>query len=275
MSAATIRRRAIGAGIRIYRKVPGHQTLRKPLMRLLSREGERIADIGPFRMHVDLGEMIESRIYYTGTWEPETVSTLQRLVKPGDTVIDVGAHVGFITLHLACLVGPAGRVHAFEASDWAHQRLQSNLLLNQFDQVSAYNLGVSDRTGSETLMLPRGYRADRTTGTRRDVQIVSLDSSIDRFDSVTLLKTDTDGMEPKVLAGARKLIERDSPKLLFEVAPHSWAARKIPAEAMTAELEWLHGLGYRFQTEAGSPIEPAAAVHMVPYGETTNLVGLP
>lgn len=276
MPATALRRRAIGASIRMYRKVPGRQVLRKPLMRLLARDGERIADVGPFRMHVDLGEMIESRIYYTGTWEPETVATLERLAEPGDTVIDVGAHVGFITMHLATLVGASGHVHAFEATRWAHERLEANLSLNHFEHVRTYNLGVSDHAGTESLMLPRGYRLDGThTGVREDVEIVALDALMDEIGPVGLLKTDTDGMESKVLGGARKLIERDRPKLIFEVSAHAIVDRGIAGEDMIATMAWLEGLGYELQTEAGEPVRAADILTLVPYGESTNVVGYP
>jgi FkbM family methyltransferase len=276
MSADHIRRSAIGASIRVYRLLPGRHVIRRPMMRLLAGRGERIADVGPFRMHVDLGEMIEARIYYTKEWEPETVAVLPRLVRPGDTVIDVGAHVGFITLHLANLVGPTGTVHAFEASRWAHGRLQANLRLNGLEHVTAHATGVSDHSGVETLTLSHGYRLDgQLTGTSEEMSTVALDSFLDQPRRVALIKTDTDGLEPKVLSGAHGLIERDRPAIIFEVAPRALRARGIPTQRMTDELAWLERLGYRLETEHGKPVREIDAVSLVRPPETTNVVALP
>jgi predicted methyltransferase len=51
-----------------------------------------------------------------GEYEPHELTTFRSIVKPGDVVADVGANVGYLTAHMADLVGPEGRVHAFEPS---------------------------------------------------------------------------------------------------------------------------------------------------------------
>src|SRR5208283_4389599 len=69
---------------------------------------------GGLRWQLDLSEGIDFAIYLLGAFERSTVITLQKLVKPGDMVFDIGANIGAHTLGLARSVGPAGRVYAFE-----------------------------------------------------------------------------------------------------------------------------------------------------------------
>ena len=65
-----------------------------------------------------------------GAFEKRTVAAYSRLVRPGMTVIDIGANIGAHTLPLAKLVGPTGRVIAVEPTIWAVERLRANLDLN-------------------------------------------------------------------------------------------------------------------------------------------------
>ena len=69
-----------------------------------------------FRMHGDTTDLIQRYIYYFGEWEPVISKWFRQHVQQGDTVVDVGANVGWYTLLAARLVGPLGRVVAIEAS---------------------------------------------------------------------------------------------------------------------------------------------------------------
>src|SRR5436190_15128496 len=80
--------------------------------------------------NLDLREGIDLTIYLAGAFERDTLRALERLVKEGATVLDIGANVGAHTLHLARLVGDKGRVIAFEPTDYAMAKLQANLKAN-------------------------------------------------------------------------------------------------------------------------------------------------
>src|SRR5271169_5459592 len=80
--------------------------------------------------HLDLSEGIDFSIYLLGAFERSTVVTLEKLVKSGDVVMDIGANIGAHTLGLARSVGPSGRVFAFEPTDFAFEKLKRNLALN-------------------------------------------------------------------------------------------------------------------------------------------------
>src|ERR1700744_4645117 len=82
------------------------------------------------RFDLDLAEGIDFAIYLGGVFERGTAQALSRLVEPSSLVVDIGANIGAHTLRLARLVGPQGRVLAFEPTDFAFQKLQRNLALN-------------------------------------------------------------------------------------------------------------------------------------------------
>jgi len=79
---------------------------------------------------LDLSQGIDFAIYLGGMFERSTAVALARLTEPSSLVLDIGANIGAHTLHLANLVGPEGRVMAFEPTDFAFRKLRRNLDLN-------------------------------------------------------------------------------------------------------------------------------------------------
>jgi hypothetical protein len=78
---------------------------------------------------LELREGIDLAIYLFGYFEYETFRAYRRLLKPGDTVPDIGANIGAHTLHLARCVSPSGRVIAFEPTAYAYNKLRQNISL--------------------------------------------------------------------------------------------------------------------------------------------------
>jgi FkbM family methyltransferase len=91
-------------------------------------------------------------------WEPETVAFFKRVVRPGDRVLDIGAHVGYYTRLFARLVGPAGKVVAVEPHPENFRLLEENT--KDFSQVFRFNVAAGDK--EDELQLCDGY--DSTGG---------------------------------------------------------------------------------------------------------------
>jgi len=137
----SLKKSMIGVMIRIYRRTPLYPAWGGRLAAVLARFNRLTAgstfvhDTGRFRLHIDLDQIIDSQIYYAGTFEPNTVATIEHLLKPGSVAIDVGANIGYLTMVMADRVGAGGRVVAFEPTPWAYARLADNLGLNDMPQV--------------------------------------------------------------------------------------------------------------------------------------------
>src|SRR5215831_19717323 len=70
-----------------------------------------------------------------GICEPEVVCAMEKIVHPGDTVIDGGANIGFFTVYLSHLVGPTGKVFSIEPGQNNLWKLEENIRLNKLTNV--------------------------------------------------------------------------------------------------------------------------------------------
>lgn len=87
------------------------------------------------------------RGYFLGTHEWETQKILLKFLKEGMTAYNIGAHLGFYTVGLSQLIGPAGKVIAFEPNPEVYIRLVENISINSLLNVTAYECAVSDFDG--------------------------------------------------------------------------------------------------------------------------------
>ncbi len=193
-----------------------------------------------------------------GTWELHVEQTMLRFVRPGDTVIDLGANVGYYTIILGAAVAQKGIVYAFEAHPDLVRLLKATIYVNGFGHlIELHGCAVSDRSGTLTLALspdhygsgnvvPTGFTPAYDEGypTRLEVPAVTLDATLgERVRAVDLMHLDIEGSEPLALRGAQALIER-SPgiKIITEWSVNMMAVRVD----LAAYIAWLSGLGLRF-----------------------------
>ncbi len=248
------------------RKIALAKTIRAVVM-LGRRACGRGTDAQVRRMGIqwqlDLNEGIDFAIYILGGFELRTLRLYRSLVRPGDTVLDIGANIGAHTLPLAQLVGPSGRVVAFEPTQFAFTKLQRNLALNpelatrvtlrQVALMESSSARVPEHIYSswpldrqESLHAVHGGQLQDTNGAAaHTLDLVVEASGITRVDFV---KLDVDGHEPQVLAGALGTLRRFKPKILIEWAPYLFEGRD---SLLDPALEALRSLGYRARV-AGS-----------------------
>lgn len=185
---------------------------------------------------LDLREGIDFAIWLLGGYEPELSKFYERIIPTGATVLDVGANIGAHTLRLARSVGPAGKVHAFEPTGFAMEKLKRNLALNS-DLASIVDvhhifLGHKDSGGAPPEICaswPLGAKGSdeelsdfcglpRSTDGARSMTLDSFAEHA-KLERVDFVKLDVDGHEAQVLAGAVKVIERFRPDFVTEFAP--------------------------------------------------------
>ncbi len=241
---------------------------------------------GGLRWRLDLGEGIDFSIYLLGAFEPITVAACRRLIKPGDTVLDIGANIGALTLPMARMVGEAGRVFAFEPTDYAFAKLQANLALNPgiAARVVAAQSMLTDNpeAGSEAvysrwpldaapdLHAKHGGAAESTSAAkaqRLDDYVAA--AGIGRVD---FIKLDVDGFECHVLGGARQTLAKHKPVILMELAPYCLAERE---RSLGELLGLLDQAGYRlFHLDGTSPVTDAAnrLIADIPDGASVNVI---
>lgn len=105
--------------------------------------------LGRYKMFVDTSDVgLSSHLMIDGYWEMWVTEAIADLVRPGMVVADVGANLGYFTLLMADLVGPAGRVHAFEPNPRMAERLAKSIDVNGFgDRAHLHQVALGERDG--------------------------------------------------------------------------------------------------------------------------------
>jgi FkbM family methyltransferase len=177
----------------------------------------------------------------SGRWSEPELALVPRLVRSGDTAVDVGANFGLWTYHLARAAGASGRVVAFEPVPFAAASLRRVLRLTRCANVAVDPRGLGDAPGRMTFVLPlqqsgainaglahvAGRRDERAGASDHvaDAGRVEVECEVVRLDDVDLpgdvsfLKCDIEGAELAALRGAVGVLERHAPTLLLEVNP--------------------------------------------------------
>jgi FkbM family methyltransferase len=174
-------------------------------------------------------------IYLTGGKSHGSEIRLARLLirtlTGGDTFVDVGAHYGYFTLLASRLVGPAGRVLAFEASAATFATLEENT--RRYANIACFHRAASDRRGTLTFyefpVLFSEYNSLEIDQFREaswfrkyppqpfEVQALPLDDCLGGLaQPPKVIKIDVEGAELQVIRGSRRLLEQHAPLVVME-----------------------------------------------------------
>lgn len=199
-------------------------------------------DVGPLIAPMD--EWIWPCLRSTGQWEPLVGEAVREVLRAGDVAVNVGAHVGYFTRMASIAVCGTGWVYAYEPAP-SNRRL---LELNTSDRANVVirDSAVSDAAGWATFSFSNRNTGDhRVTDDHPDgegsmsVQVVCIDDQFRHLDKrIRLLFVDAQGLDLKVLRGAREVIERDRPHVMIEWTPRELDHADYPA------LDAILDLGY-------------------------------
>ncbi|RBP50649.1 FkbM family methyltransferase [Arenicella xantha] len=226
----------------------------------LSMQFANLTAVGPkpFRLFLDDANdsTVSPYIRHNQVWEPVETALINKLVGSGDTVLDVGAHIGYFTVLLSQLVGPHGKVYSFEPEFANHALLHTNVLTNCLRNVTIENQAISSHTGVAELYLSSYNKGDHriafTPG--REVQKISRTTLDEYFGNdpapVHFIKCDTQGHELDVLRGMRGIIQHNLERLccLLEFSPNLLNATNIDGTShfieffsrYEAEIYWIN-----------------------------------
>jgi FkbM family methyltransferase len=142
---------------------------------------------------------------------------LQRLLRPGMRVVDVGANIGYYLLFLARAVGSQGVLWCLEPEPENLAELERNLRYNRIGNARILPIAAGDKDGEVSLHPGINGRVAADGSGSLTVPLRRLDSVLDG--PVELLKIDVEGYEGHVLAGAERLLAEHRPTLFVEVHP--------------------------------------------------------
>jgi FkbM family methyltransferase len=258
--------------------------------RLWGRADRVVAVRNGFTWDLDLGEGIEFAIYLLGAFEWSTVRAYERIIRPGDVVLDIGANIGAHTLPIARCVGPQGRVIAIEPTVAAFHKLTRNVALNpsvasQVVMEQALLTDGSDRDeGEGAVYASWPLRASDAThpihqGKRETIigsERIGLDALLDRMRvvSVDCIKIDVDGHECAVLRGAEATLKKWRPSIIMELLPYGLEEHGGSFEEL---IELVRGHGYKLFHLHGSvllPSDPRKLFRMIPSRGSINALAM-
>lgn len=211
----------------------------------------------------DMG-MARAFLLFDGLWEETETRLFSSVVREGMTVVDVGANVGYYTLLAARLVGPAGRVYAFEPSPENFALLARNVEANGYKNVVLVPKAVSDMSGTARLRIDRASSGGHSLSGFRggsdfvEVETASLDEYFaDGKESLDVIKVDAEGAEVAIFDGMSEVLRRNPnltllteffPRAIsgFGYAPHEYIRQLVacgfriyPIDEDTGKVESL------------------------------------
>jgi FkbM family methyltransferase len=179
-----------------------------------------------------------------GRYEPESVSIIRTILRPGMTCIDAGAQTGFYTCLMASLVGKQGTVHAFEPMPANYALLARNVDENRFTaRVHSHQLACSNAAGE---IAASRVGAMYVAGAVPGCPAVSMPAA--RVDEIVqghvdLIKIDVEGHEPAAIEGMRRLIQQSHPIIVSEC--NEYWLKHCSATTSAAYIELLNSFDYQ------------------------------
>lgn len=170
------------------------------------------------------GDFVMLRMKAGMVFEEEIVAAVAPHVRPGSTVVDVGANFGQMSLCFSDLVGDGGHVLAVEADPFVHHVLTRNIEVNGRSNVRAVQAAAHERAGERLFLDAQdfelfssygSYGIDPAAASGLAVETVTVDG-LDPPAPVSAIKVDVQGSDLFALRGARGTIARDRPAVIFE-----------------------------------------------------------
>ena len=218
------------------KRIPGMVFLLEPLRQMAVSSGGilEISDFdGSMKMWLRLDEHMQSQIFWYGSYSRDIILLLDRILKPGHVVADVGANIGEISLAAARRVGENGTVHSFEPMSSLFNCLVQNSGMNNLKQITPVQQGLSAAKGKAMIYAQERLIKDGTTNSGlgtiypfggrsmpvEEIVLNTLDhyfeeTSVERLD---LIKIDVEGAEYDVLRGAFHTIRKHKPYIILEL----------------------------------------------------------
>jgi FkbM family methyltransferase len=205
-----------------------------------------LCTVGKVELLCDAADAAVTPGLRSGTYEPHLTAVFERHCRPGMTVVDVGANLGYFSLLASKLVGPVGRVIALEPNSENCRLLLSSLRLNGVTNVDLLPVAADEGPGwayySTHVGSNGGLVGDDHLLARYGTVVPTfpLDDLVDG--KVDFLKMDVEGAEGRVVRGASRIIEKDRPVVTTELKEEM--LQRVSGRSVADYLGYFGNLGY-------------------------------
>jgi len=235
------------------------------LLRLVKGNYMRVTiDDHPFT--VDLRDKIVSfMILFYREYDVEEATVLRRLIRPGDRVVDVGAHIGYYSVLLGLGTGTGGRVLSLEPHPDNNACLARNVADNALEGVVRIERVAAGAASGEATLFESGrnrgdnrmYSSDDLPTRSFSVPVRAVDDLVADWDRVDLIKMDIQGFEPAAILGMRETLSRNAGIILLtEFWPYGIKQAGSEPQAMLETLLSFDFELYEIRADGLARVDP-------------------
>jgi len=185
--------------------------------------------LGRYKLFIDTTDTtLAPHLMFDGYWEVWLTQFLARRVKPGMTVVDVGASYGYYSVLMSDLVSATGRCVSIEPNPVICDSLEASLAVNGFAQRSSVvrcapteskhsevRVFIPHRSPKNAFIMSPAESVDWSKGRAVNIPSRPLDDVCAGMARVDLVRIDANGMEPAIYDGMKRLIERSKPDIVM------------------------------------------------------------
>jgi FkbM family methyltransferase len=249
MSVPTLRQTLVSAVTRLYPFYSGCGNLANHrLIDALAGTSSEVtwAAVPGGEVLAPLDDYVGRAAFYAGDLDRKLSWICRKLIRPGDTVLDIGANIGIVTVLMAKLAGKDGRVHSFEPNPRLVERLHQVIDRNQLRNVTVHPMALGSEAGTLELHIPRDNAGAGSLVRNRGREnceitqvLVKPLSSVIGAEPVRLIKIDVEGYETEVFRGADILLRAQPGAILFELNESiDTPPREVPLIKLLLEYDY-------------------------------------
>ena len=219
---------------------------------------------------------MRQQLFWYGYYEKELGDLLNKIVKPGDVFLDLGANIGYFSLLVATNF-PSVKVISFEPVQELFQNMNDNISLNSIKNISTVHAAVGETSEEKELFVAAPdnlgmssfYQPGNYSGKTERVKVVTIDdwfktSGLSKMD---VIKLDIEGSELAALKGMKEILQKQKPILIVEVNPETLSMFNLKPFDIYDYLKQLNFEGFLI-------LENARLEHLnqVEINQTTNIL---
>jgi FkbM family methyltransferase len=200
----------------------------------------------------NLDDYVGRAAFFVGDLDRKITWICKKIAREGDTVIDIGANIGIVTVLLAKLVGKLGHVHSFEPNPSLSSSIRQAIKRNQINNTTVHAVALGSKNETLELIIPKGNAgaaslirdSNRSESDIVNVPVVPLDQLCKEknINSIRLIKIDVEGFEYEVFLGAQHVLSNIKPDaILFEM--NNRTSDNFYEEPL---IKLLYSFGYEF-----------------------------
>lgn len=232
-------------------RIPGIIPLYEFLYEKTKPRGTILIECERNKMYVNTDDRYIGPLLIMDAYERQQTRLFKGLLKPGMVVLDIGANIGYYSLIAARIVGPNGKIYAFEPEPRNYELLEKNISVNGCTNVVPVQRAVSNRRGRVRLFIDKvnlgGHSLSKGGESAESIEVEA--TTVDDFlkevreeRSVDVMRMDVEGAEGLVMEGADRVLRDGHTKIIMEFCPRQ--LRNVGTDPHTF-LSDLRNRGFR------------------------------